>query len=388
MHGESVPNTMKINGTETSDPQKIADSFNNFFGTIAEKTKSKIVHTNKAHTEYLKNPNNRSLFLRPVTILEIHNIIMSLDKNKANGPASIPTNILKILVPHMSVMISKIINLTFSTGIFPDCLKYADIVPIHKKDSKLLVENYRPISLLSNINKVFEKTIQNRLYSFLEESRSLYKLQFGFRNKHSTDHALILITEKIRDALDKGEFSCGTFVDLQKAFDTVDHNILLKKLDHYGVRGIANNLFKSYLNNRYHSVQILNRKSRQMLLQHGVPQGSVLGPLLFLIYINDLHNAIKNSQVFHFADDTSLVYSDVSLKKVNKHVNQDLTLLNHWLRANKICLNAKKTEIVIFRPKQKIITKKLNFRLSGQKLKLTTNVRYLGVRDRHKNNTT
>ena len=141
---------------------------------------------------------------------------MSLDNNKANGPATIPINIIKILVPHMNVMISKKSNLSFSTGIFPDCLNYADIVPIHKKESKLLVEKYRHISLLSNINKAFEKTIQNRLYSFLEESKSLYKLQFGFRKQHSTDHALIQITEQIRDALDKVKFLVGYLLTYKK----------------------------------------------------------------------------------------------------------------------------------------------------------------------------
>ena len=349
---------MNINGEEISDPQKVADSFNTFFGTIAEKTKSKIISTNKSHSDYLNDPNNRSIFLKPTSSTEIANIIISLNSNKANGPESISTNILKMLAPNMSTMLSKIINLSFSTGIFPDCLKLADIVPVHKKESKLLVENYRPISLLSNISKIFEKTIHTRLYSFLEDTKSLYNMQFGFRSKHSTNHALIQITEQIRDALDNGKYSCGIFVDLQKAFDTVDHHILLRKLEHYGIRGSVNNLFKTYLNNRFHSVEILNKTSKQILLKHGVPQGSVLGPLLFLIYINDLHNAIKHSKVFHFADDTSLINSNISLKKINKQVNQDLTLLSNWLRANKICLNAKKTEIIIFRSKQKSVKKK------------------------------
>ena len=145
------------------------------------------------------------------------------------------------------------------------------------------------------------------------------------------------------------------------------------------IRGVENELFKSYLSNRHHTVTINNEHSNKLLIQHGVPQGSVLGPLLFLIYINDLHSAIKQSQTFHFADNTSLLCSNISLKKLNKNVNEDLKLLCIWLRDNKIRLNTKKTELIIFGSRQKIITKHLNFRLGGQKLIPAKQVQYLGV---------
>ena len=374
------PKSLYINGEDISDPQTIADTFNRYFGTIAENTKNKIVDSTTPYSYFLKNPNPKSLFLTPSTATEIGEIIVSLKNNKATGPGSIPTNILKLLSPTLSPLISKIINISFSTGIFPDCLKFANIVPVHKKGLKVLVENYRPISLLSNIGKIFEKTIYARISSFLAENKSLYKWQFGFRTKHNTNHALVQITESIRNALDNKKIACGVFVDLQKAFDTVEHSILLKKLEHYGIRGVVNNLLQTYLQTRYHSVEINNRMSKNILIKHGVPQGSVLGPLLFLIYINDLHNAIAHSKVFHFADDTSLIYPNTSLKMINKHVNHDLSLLSNWLRSNKISLNVNKTEIILFRSMQKgIIHKKLNFRLSGQKITPTNSVRYLGV---------
>ena len=157
-----------------------------------------------------------------------------------------------------------------------------------------------------------------RLYNFLELHHCIYDNQFGFRGKHSTSHALISITEDIRNALDNKNILCGVFIDLSKAFDTVDHTILLSKLYHYGIHGIANDWFKSYLTNRQQFVSINGNNSNQLDMAYGVPQGSVLGPLLFLIYINDLHKAIKYSTVRHYADDTNLLIKNCSPKQLQK----------------------------------------------------------------------
>ena len=231
--------------------------------------------------------------------------------SKATGPHSIPTEILKLIKPNICHPLKEIINLSFATGIYPDILKIAKVIPIFKnKGDELLVSNYRPISLLSNVNKIFEKLAYSRLYSFLNLHNCIYELQFGFRAHHSTNHALISLTEMIRNALDNSNFACGIFIDLQKAFDTVDHEILLKKLDYYGVRGLANNWFKSYLSNRQQFVSINGFNSKNLTMKYGVPQGSVLGPLLFLIYINDLHKAIKYSVTHLFADDTNLLVTN------------------------------------------------------------------------------
>ena len=177
--------------------------------------------------------------------------------------------------------LNQISNLSLSTGQHPDILKISKTIPIYKKGSRLLVSNYRPISLLSNINKIIEKIVFTRLCNFLEKHKCLYDLQFGFRTKHSTNHALIDITENIRQSLDNKHIACGIFVDLQKAFDIVNHDILIKKLSHYGIRGIANNWISSYLRQRSQFVTILGFNSKTKNIKHGVPQGSVLGPYYF-----------------------------------------------------------------------------------------------------------
>ena len=186
------------------------------------------------------------------------------------------------------------------TGIFPSILKTAKVVPVFKKNSKLDYHNYRPISLLSNIEKILVKLMYKRLYPFLNNNNIIWNLQFDF-----TSHALFNITENIRKALAKGNIGCGVFVDLQKVFDTVDHQILLTKLDHYGIRGVFNNRSKSHLSNRNQFISINGHISGLAAINCSVPQGSVLGPLLFLVYINDLNQVIKCCKVHHFAEDTT-----------------------------------------------------------------------------------
>ena len=269
--------------------------------------------------------------------------------------------------------------MSFATGIYPDQLKIAKVIPVFKKGDKLLVSNYRPISLLSNVNKIFEKLVYSRLYSFLEMHDCIYELQFGFRAKHSTQHALASLTELVRLALDEGSFACGIFVDFAKAFDTVDHSILLKKLEHYGIRGLANDWFRSYLKNRRQFVSINGFDSTHQVMKYGVPQGSVLGPLLFLIYINDLHSAVKFSVTHHFADDTNFLYISKSLKKIQKYVNLDLRFVCNWLKANKISLNASKTEMLVFRDPRRKIDFDLKIKIDGKKVTPSKFVKYLGI---------
>ena len=270
------PNSIVSKNEVISDPAEIANRFNNYFSTIASNLQEKIHHGGNYFTNYLKNKNPHSLFLSPTNKYEIMDMIKCLDICKAVGPNSIPTNIFQLIQEIISDPLSEITNLSFETGIYFDNLKISKTISVFKeKGSNLECSNYRPISLLSNINKIIEKLIHKRVYNFLTSHNCIYELQFGFRDNHSTNHALINLTEDIRNALDNNTFACGVFIDLQKAFDTVDHDILLAKLEYYGVRGNANNWFKSYLTNRKQHVSINGYTSNEVEINIGVPQGSV-----------------------------------------------------------------------------------------------------------------
>ena len=264
--------------------------------------------------------------------------------------------------------LTELINLSFNQRKFPAVLKIASVTPTFKNGDKLDVSNYRLISLISNISKIIEKLIHKKLNSFLEHNDIFYSFQFGFRDNHSKTHALIKMTDQIKKACDRGLYACGVYLDLKKAFDTVNHKILFPKLNHYRIHGIANDWFKSFLANRTQYTNINRSNSNPEKVMYGVPQGSVLSLLLFIIFINDLNVYIKSSKVHHFADDTNLLLINKSLKQIKKLINHDLAILVQRLRSNKISLNTSKTEILLF-----------NFRISGERIKTSTTVKYLGV---------
>ena len=371
--------TLKINDKIISNKKEIAETINKFFVEIPQKIESKIKQSKKDFKQYLGNPSPDIFFLNPTNPKEVELKISSLKNSKANGPNSLPTKIQKECKKEISILLTLIINLSFSTGTFPNRLKLANVFPIHKGDDKDNCNNYRPLALLSNISKIIEKLVHARLYIYLERNIILYQHQYGFRLNYSTTHVLIATTEEIRHACDNGEYACVTYLYLKKAFDTFNHSILLEKMNHYGIKGIANTWLKSYLTERKQYTTIEDYHSTLQDVFYGVPQGSVLGPLLFILYINDLHKVIQHCSVFHYADDTNLLLVNKSLKKIISNVNHDLALITDWLRANKISLNTSKTKVLIYKPKATKIRKNLNFRISGQKIEISNNIKYLGL---------
>ena len=241
------------------------------------------------------------------------------------------------------------------TGIFPDELKIANVVIIFKSGDDMVFSNYRPVSVLPIFSKLLERLVCNRLIKFINYSKLLYDYQFGFQRGKSTQLAVMMLVDKINEALDNKECVIGILLDFSKAFDTVDHEILLPKLEKYGIQGTELQWLNDDLSNRRQYVTYSNYKSSFGTITCGVPQGSILGPLLFLMYINDLSNVSEYCFSLLFADDTNMFHTGKDMKIVCDQVNEDLKNVQEWLDCNKLSLNICKTHYMIFTPRNKII---------------------------------
>ena len=364
-----------------TNPNEITSEFNKDFISLGEKLAKNIKNCgNNQFKKYLGDPSNVALLLKKITRDEIRQEIKQLKSNKSPGHDEFTIKFIKISQDIIVDSLSEIFNLSIKKGVYPDKLKIAKVIPIFKKGDPKITSNFRPISVLSCINKLFEKLISKRIYEFLEQHKILYEFQYGFRQGHSTTHALTEIVDKIKLGIDKNEITCGIFLDLSKAFDTVNHDILLHKLHHYGIQGPAHKLLKSYLTNRKQYVKIGNQASKFGNITCGVPQGSVLGPLLFILYINDLHKACLTGNIRIFADDTNIFFKCKNNSEITQIGNTIMSSLQTWFQNNKLSLNSEKSCFIVFRSKRKKlgdIPNEINF--NHQSIKRSKTVKYLGV---------
>lgn len=301
----------------------------------------------------IKTQRNNTMFLHPVTEEEVFNAIKNLKNTSSVGDDEIPTKLIKSIASHITGPLSHIINITFQTGTFPKRLKEAKIIPVFKKGEKNNINNYRPIAILNNFSKVFEKIIANRLIDFLEKGKILNENQNGFRKGKSTVRAVYMALIEILHSLNADKETVAVCLDLTKAFDSVEHNNLIKKLESYGIRGVALKLISSYLSERtqYVAERMTDGKllkSKTMIIKRGVPQGSILGPLLYIIYTNELPS-ILSEKILQFADDTSIIVSSREGGDILKeNISTAIKTLQRWFNTNNLTLNVNKTQILKF----------------------------------------
>ena len=319
----------------------LCNSFNEYFSSIGSRLNDSII-SNGDPLDSMPERNRFSFFVEPCDDSEVQLIISGLSNSSSNSEG-LPVFIYKFLKCTLSPFIVKFFNQSVSDGVFPAPFKIAKVSPIFKSGEASLFTNYRPISVLNTISKIFEKLIHKRLSSFLSRCNIIVKNQFGFMKGRSTNDAIVEFLNDCHVSLEKKEHIIAVCLDLSKAFDTLDTGILLRKLDRLGVRGVAHSWFESYLSNRCQYVSLCSDKSDIRYMTTGVPQGSVLGPLLFNLYINEMSNVCNTQKFIHYADDTTLYSSNNNINTLVTSINLCLARLTDWLKCNKLHLNINKT---------------------------------------------
>ena len=331
------------NGKVIENSVEIANVLNNYFVSVGTTLADKLPPSPKSFESYLRSEDSPSgtFYLNPTNSTEIFDVINSFSSSNCEDPVKISPRLYKLGAQQLSIILTKMINECFLRGHFPACLKNAKVIPIFKDGKLDELGNWRPISITCCTSKLIEKLIKNRLVPFLKRNHILSKYQFGYRSQHSTTHAILNISDNILQNLDQKKHTVSIFLDLSKGFDCVNHEILLKKLLHYGIRGVAHEFFKSYLTNRQQYTFVNGVESEWLTVLCGVPQGSVLGPLLFLLYTNDMSYA-SNFSINLFADDTCLSLCHSNLNTLNLQCNVEAARVDEWFKANRLTTNSKK----------------------------------------------
>ena len=357
--GEAIRGRSSIKGGESckyfekegagiTDGKDIADGFCDFYCNVGPNLAARIKQDDSVFLDYMGDSVSENLIWRPTTPREVEEICRGLDPGKGMGWDGVSPKVIKAVAAELSGSLSRLFNCCMREGHYPACFKVAKVIPVFKSEDPTQFSNYRPVSVLPILSQVFEKVLKARLVEFFDKQKVIIPSQYGFRAGHSTDMAILDMVEKVRSAWANKKLALGVFIDLKKAFDTVDHKILLHKLDHYGVRGSTLALLESYLQNRSQYVSYGGFDSDRGRVECGVPQGSVLGPLFFILYVNDMVKASGEMQLVLFADDTNIFVEGRNHLELFRKANQGLEELSRWFRCNKLTLNLKKTEYVYF----------------------------------------
>jgi len=344
---ENVSITLQENGLNISNPEMVANKLNEYFIKVGD---SFVPTYNEHPSASIKNPAiPTSMFLEPVTEIEINNIIVALRDGASVGTDGVSVNIIKNCRQYLLSPLVYLINKCFKRGEFPSSLKHSIVTPIYKKSgSRRDPTNYRPISVISQFSKVFEKAVVVRLNNYFDKNDIISHRQFGFRKNLSTQDALYYCFKNIYNSINANNKTIGIFLDLRKAFDSVSHGLLLEKLESYGIRGPVLNLFRSYLTGRSQVVRVGNAYSRPLVINTGVPQGTVLGPIMFIAYINDLLKTDMDGEIVTYADDTALVFSADTWDQARQKAEIGIRRVVSWLDLHRLSLNVGKTHFMPF----------------------------------------
>lgn len=388
-----LPDELEVDNETSHSPIDIINKLNSYFANISDRLKASSPNNSQRKNDFqkLKNyidnliPENTNFKIPFMQENELITTIKKLDSTKATGLDGISAKILKLSVDIIAPSLVNIINLSIHNGQFPDTLKEAKILPIHKGGPKSDPSNYRPISILPTISKIIEKHVTKHMFGFLNKHKVLHKAQSGFRKKHSCNTALINLLDKWLKNIDKGDVVGAIFFDLRKAFDVVNHDILLKKLIYHKFDAQSLNWIKSYLSNRKQHIVHKNIKSTSQTVKSGVPQGSVLGPVLFLLFINDLPLYTNEIDVDIYADDTTVHASDKRQDIVEIKLFRGATGFNIWCIENDMFINLKKTLCMLLGTRQKLLqVDKIKLILENEIIEMVDSHKLLGlIIDKH-----
>ena len=385
--GKSKKTKMQIEIEDSGkilNPTECTEAFNNFFITASKNAVANI--SKDLDQQFLASclkPSTNSLFLSALTEEDVLELINKLKNSNSSGVDEISNTLLKIIGVYIVRPLTYIINLSLEQGTYPEKLKISNVIPLLKKGNPNLLINYRGISLSPSVSKIFESAINMQLIHFLTVNNMLSQSQHGFTKQKSIDSALSEFVNDIVSTLDKSEIAMGLFVDFSKAFDCVDHSLLLAKLEKYGVRGIVHDWFNSYLSNRFQQVKINDSLSSLAVVNTGVPQGSILGPTLFVIFINDMLNYIDHPlcSIVSYADDTNVLIKCENMSNAENYAILMYQKITYWAEKNKLCINHEKTAVVVFKTSQSSPNVNSSISLDGKtNINYSVNSRMLGLR--------